>query len=66
MQVKDSKVKSEPPNIVLPCFFYLTIIKEFTYFVFFSIRILVLLLELKKIYLFEKLLAKLFNFFSNM
>ena len=23
MQVKDSKVKSEPPNIVLPCFFFI-------------------------------------------
>ena len=41
MQVKDSKVKSEPPNIVLPCFFFffyltcnLIFIKEFTYIVF--------------------------------
>ena len=66
--MKDSKVKSEPTNIVLPCFFFfyltcnLTFIKEFTYFFFFCTCILVLLLELRKIVKMRVNCRKIVNF----
>ena len=71
MQVKDSKVKSESPNIILPCFFFLyyltcnlTFIKEFTYLVFFGTCILVFLSELRKIVKIRVNFRKIVNFYT--
>ena len=55
MQVKDSKVKNKPINIVLPCLFIFFIFRVILlllrnlYTLFFDTCILVLLLELRKI-----------------
>ena len=68
MQVKDSKVKNKPINIVLPCLFIFFIFRVILlllrnlYTLFFDTCILVLLLELRKIVKMRVNFRKIVNF----
>ena len=70
MQVKDSKVKSEPPNIVLPCFFFILsvilLLLRNLHTLFFYYMYTCSFIEVEKYIFVKKVTSKLFNLFPKM